>query len=156
MAALAATAGLACGGLRNQVANDSSAWLTGGVRVTGSTPREQVIIQPDSAGDPLEVVGEYRAELIRLTGAQVRARGVVRDDGRFEVSEYEILEIAGGVPIVGTLASEDGDLVIRSESAEPLRLRDAPDRLRAEIGSLVWVLVDPNGRVTGYGVIRQR
>ena len=78
-------------------------------------------------------------------------------DRLFEVSRYEILLIAGQVPTVGLLevASEDAVYVLRP-AGDRVELRGAPSDLRAQSGAMVWVILDANGVVKGYGVIRER
>ncbi len=159
IAASAMMALAACGGGDNAPApEERPATFTGQVRVTGNTPLEQVIIVPsDSAAAALEVRGALRPELRRLGGAEVRATGRVHGDRLFEVSRYEILLIAGQVPTVGLLevASEDAVYVLRP-AGDRVELRGAPSDLRAQSGAMVWVILDANGVVKGYGVIRER
>ena len=60
-----AIAATGCGGAGSAPApsNDSTVTVTGHVRLAGSTPLEQVMIQPeDSTRAELEAVGEYQGE----------------------------------------------------------------------------------------------
>jgi len=131
--------------------------VTGRVRIAGSTPLEQVLIEPqDSAASSLEVSGDYRVELRRLSGAVVRATGTLAGPGHLRVSEYEILEIAGHVPVVGTLELEDGRVAVVPATGAPVEVRAAPAELLERAGAKVWVILDANGEVKGYGIIRER
>jgi hypothetical protein len=130
--------------------------VTGRVRVAGSTPLQQVMIQPeDSSQAELEVVGEYRAELERLSGAVVQATGTLSDGGRLSVTRYEILEVAGHVPLVGTVEVRRSDVTLVTEDGDRVKLLHVPGLLTMA-GAKVWVIRDPDGVVTGYGVIRER
>ena len=128
--------------------------VAGLVRVTGSTPREQVIIEPADA-EPIEVRGELRVELLRLDGARVEASGTRRASGYLDVADYEILEIAGFRPVVGILTVNDDDLAVRTRAGESVAVREAPADLKAQDGAKVWVILDENGVLQGYGVIRE-
>jgi hypothetical protein len=115
-----------------------------------------VLIEPEGmtrAG--VEVRGEYRDELIRLTGAEVRATGTYSGT-RIVVSEYEILEIAGQKPVVGVLELTEGGMYILTSTDSAVKIIDVPEELAAQHGGKVWVILDPTGVVQGYGVIRER
>jgi hypothetical protein len=127
------------------------------VRVAGSTPLERVLIEPDepeAAG--VEVSGELRPELKRLTGAKIQASGTFSASGRFVVSGYTILEISGHVPTVGVLDVEGNSARLLVDEGEPLLLQRSPAELLALDGAKVWIVLDPSGSVTGYGIIRER
>ncbi|UCC72611.1 MAG: hypothetical protein JSV86_19985 [Gemmatimonadota bacterium] len=127
------------------------------MRVTGSTPFEQVLIDPGrQPDDVVEVQGEYTAELRNLLGAIVRASGVLSTANRLEVTSYEVLEIVGQVPVVGLLEIVDGRAILRSGSGEPVQLHAVPAVLRAHNGAKVWVVLDSTGAVKAYGIIRER
>jgi hypothetical protein len=129
--------------------------VTGRVRVAGSTPFVQVLIEPaDSAATAVEVRGDLRAELARLQGARVEARGV-RSDSAFLVSEYRVLEIAGHAPLVGTLEIVEARVVLHT-AAGPRELSNVPAALRDRPGAKVWVIVDDHGEVSAYGILRER
>ena len=160
MIALAAVlSASACGGGGNAPAPalaEADTTVTGRVRVAGSTPLQQAMIQPeDSSQAELEVVGEYRAELERLSGAIVRATGTLSDGGRLSVARYEILEVAGHVPLVGIVEVTPADVTLVTEDGERVKLLRVPGLLEMA-GAKVWVIRDPDGAVTGYGVIRER
>ncbi len=147
----------ACGaGGGSPAPQDASDGVTGRVRVAGNTPFEQVLIEPDVASDAVEVRGEYRDELRHLSGATVRASGSFSGEHRFEVSGYEILKIAGQEPFVGVLDLREGDLLVRSVDGEVKQIRSPSAELVALAGAKVWVILDSNGAMKGYGVIRER
>jgi len=114
------------------------------------------MIQPeDSAGVEVELVGDLKAELERLSGAVLRVAGTLNDGGSLGVSRYEILEIAGHVPVVGRVEVRGSEVVLVSETGETLNIQDT-EELEALDGAKVWVILDSKGTVTGYGVIRKR
>lgn len=158
---IALTAALAlpgCGRRGSTPAPDQATTsVSGRVRIAGSTPLEQVLIEPgDTAAPSLEVSGDYRQELRRLSGAKVRASGTLAGPGQLRVSEYEILEIAGHVPLVGILAAEDGRAAVLPAGGARVEVRAAPPELLEQAGAKVWVILDANGEVKGYGIIRER
>jgi hypothetical protein len=127
------------------------------VRVAGSTPLERVLIEPEEPeATGVEVSGDLRPELKRLTGAKVEASGTFSASGRFNVSEYKILEISGQVPRVGVLEVDGKDARIVTEGGERVFLDGPPEELIALNGAKVWVVLDSSGSVTGYGIIRER
>jgi hypothetical protein len=130
--------------------------VVGHIRLAGSTPLEQVLIKPEGADDvELIITGPYRDELHRLSGAKVRAIGS-RVDDNLSVSSYEIQEIGGHTPVVGTLEVRDGVISILQARGAPVILETIPARLLVQAGAKVWVILDANGAVAGYGVIRER
>ena len=125
--------------------------VVGRVRVAGATPAPLVILEVED-GRSFEVRGEPRLELLRLSGATVRLTG--KGDGRvLRASDYEILEIAGRQPIVGTLEAADTRMWIRRADGERVRLQSVPQELKARSGSKVWVILDSEGAVKGYGIL---
>ncbi len=131
--------------------------MTGRVQVVGATPLEQVVIEPlDSAQAAIETRGPYREELRRLSGATVRAAGAMSSARQMLVQEYEILEIAGHVPRVGTVEVAGDRLMLRAEDGVTIEAKNAPAELFRHPGAKVWVILDSTGAVTGYGIIRER
>ncbi len=134
--------------------------VTGRVRVAGSTPFEQVLIEPaDTAQSAVEAAGEYRDELRRLAGAKVRATGRLTAApmaDRLAVSDYSILEIAGHTPYVGTLEVGATGAAVRTADGVGRPMTGAPAELLKHAGAKVWVILDSNGAVKGYGIIRER
>jgi hypothetical protein len=127
------------------------------VRIAGSTPFEQVLIERgDTAALALQVSGDYRGELRRLSGAVVRAMGTLAGPGQLRVSEYEILEIAGHVPVVGILETATGHVAVVRASGARVEVHAVPPELLEQAGAKVWVILDANGEVKGYGIIRER
>jgi len=108
----------------------------------------------DSTRAELEVIGAYRSELKRLSGAMVRATGQLSNE-RLSVSAYEILEIAGQVPLVGEVEVSGMNLSIITDQGEELALPRVPELMTLD-GAKAWVILDSSGAVTGYGVIRER
>ncbi len=157
--ALVAALGLgACGGKGGtpEPAEKASS-VAGRVRVAGSTPLERVLIEPEEPeATGVEVSGDLRPELKRLTGARIEASGTFSASGRFVVSEYTTLEISGHVPTVGVLEVEGNSARVVTDEGERLLLQGPPAELLALDGAKVWVVLDSSGSVTGYGIIRER
>ncbi len=150
-------AAAACGPGGAPAPLQEAASVVGRVQLVGATPFERVVIErADSAVRHVEVRGEYREELRRLTGAKVRASGPLAAEGRLMVEEYEILEIAGHVPVVGRLEMRGGKAYVQPQRGEPVEARAAPAELLQHHGAKVWVILDSTGAVTGYGIIRER
>lgn len=155
MALAAAFATLGCGGGDTTPAPAASSdTVVGSVRLAGSTPLQQVMIQPADSSSELTAVGPHKTGLENLEGARVRVWGTV-SDGRVSVTDYEILEIRGHVPLVGELAVRDSQVVLRTDPGQEVRLLEVPKLLTLD-GARVWVILDSTGVVNAYGVIRQR
>jgi hypothetical protein len=112
------------------------------------------MIEPADA-DPVEVRGELRNELLRLDGAQVEASGTRTASGHLDVGDYAVVEIAGFQPVVGILTLVGDDLAVSTQAGDVVVVRQAPADLKAQAGAKVWVILDENGVVQGYGVIRE-
>jgi hypothetical protein len=152
----AALVTVACGGGNAKPApSQDQVNLTGRVRLAGSTPLEAVMIQPEDSTMEVELVGELKEELERLSGAEVWVTGVRKEGGGLAVARYEILEIAGHVPLVGLVRVRGATVALVTDAGETLRMQDTPELLTLD-GAKVWVLLDSKGAVTGYGVIRER
>lgn len=114
------------------------------------------MIQPeDSAAVEVELVGDLKAELERLSGSKVRVTGTRTEGGGLAVSHYEILEIAGHVPVVGVVEVQGSSVTLMTDAGETLSVQGAPELLTLD-GAKVWVILDSKGAVTGYGIIRKR
>ncbi|MGD8700308.1 MAG: hypothetical protein PVJ43_13515 [Gemmatimonadales bacterium] len=148
----------ACGGKsRDPEPAEGAATRTGRVRVAGSTPLERVLLEPEEPeATAIEIAGDLRPELKRLTGARVQVTGTTSSSGRLRVSEYAILEISGHKPVVGMLEVEASEASVVDAEGGRWRLRDAPAELMAHDGAKVWVVLNTNGVVTGYGILRER
>ncbi len=162
---LALAAGVACGSNKNAGSGSSDMARADGeetrggkVRVTGSTPFETVVLEGDSpGGSALELRGDYRDELKALDGATVRVTGSVADGNILLVSSYEIVLIAGERPIVGVLEVNAEDQVeLRTSDGEVIRLKGLPAELGGRAGAKIWAILDSDGQVVAYGVIRDR
>jgi hypothetical protein len=137
----------------------SSQELSGKVFVTGSKPHTSVTLVPPGA-QAVTLVGNLRRELARLSGAEVRVRGV--EGGKapaasFEVESYDVTRIDGEVPQVGVLAYVRGSLTLLG--ADTLALSNVPEDLRTHMGSKVWIVgPNENGKIVvqSYGILRER
>ncbi len=114
------------------------------------------MIQPqDTTAPEVELVGEMRPELEKLSGAKVRIAGVRAESGRLTVSHYQILEVAGHVPVVGIVRVQDANVTVTTDSGETLSVQGAAELLAFD-GAKVWVILDAKGALTGYGILRKR
>jgi hypothetical protein len=123
----------------------------------GADPMVMVVVRPAQSA-PVRVEGSLAAEVGRVTGATVALYGEVRADGPWRTivaTAYEILAINGQRPHVGVLMVDGAD--VRLEGDSTLRLEGAPDALRREHGSKVYI-IGPERRgvlpVVSFGVIR--
>lgn len=149
---------MACGGKGGtpEPAVDG-ATVVGRVRIAGSTPLERVLVEPDEPGGvALEVIGDLRPEIKRLSGAQVKVSGELVTADRLRVTGYTILDISGRKPIVGILDVEGESVELIDDEGGRTPLRDPPAQLLAQNGAKVWVVLNTDGVVIGYGIIRER
>lgn len=133
--------------------------LEGTVRQVGNTPFVRTVVRGDEAS--ATVVGELGEELARVSGARVRVWGAYREEGggpgpQLEATGYEILSVDGSEPTVGVL-HHDGDrgYYLATERGADVALAGVPDRLGAQVGGKVWVVLGENGGVQRYGVLRE-
>lgn len=111
--------------------------LTGRVGLAGSAPVDvRVRLQP-AQGPSVWVDGPLRAEIGRLTGAQVEVRGRL-DAGTFTAHAYRIVSVDGRPVVMGTVeAAAAGGLRLRTGDGRTVRLGSPPAEIRA--GQKVWV-----------------
>jgi hypothetical protein len=122
--------------------------------VAGGTDHEPVTSLQRPDAPPLIVTGPLASELRRLAGATVEVRGAVSGVARrtIHVESYEIVEIDGARPTVGTVLS-GGRL---AAGADTLHLLDPPAGL--PVGGRVWVTGerrDGRLRVASWGIIAE-
>jgi hypothetical protein len=134
---------------------------TGRIVISGTADAPMTMLSIDDGSYLL--TGRFEAELRQLSGALVRVDGTPASaDARprfvpFNVTRYEILEIDGERPVVGTLAVRDGVWWI--DGTRTLRLSTVPEPLRVHDGALVWIVgdeADGTLDVRFFGVIRTR
>jgi hypothetical protein len=107
-------------------------------------------------GKSLALTGSLTSELAQLVGARVSVRGVVAATPPpittgLRVHSYDIVEVAGGHPIVGILKEAGGVLFVDS-----LRLAEVPPELRGKSGTKIWVVGRQGSGgfvITSYGVL---
>lgn len=110
-------------------------------------------------GRNVTLVGDLQGELARLSGAEVRVHGLQREKssvGGFDVKRYDILEVDGEVPRVGTLRARDGILWL--DGHDTVEVLAPPVDLRARDGAKVWIVGYPAGErlaVQSYGILRE-
>ena len=123
-------------------------------QLTGNAPVVLVTLTT-AEGRSVDLTGDLRGELRNLTGAEVAVRGRLASARDFQVMSYEIRAIDGQQPLVGTVAYRDGEYWLDAD--ESVRLVNASEGLRAQVGAKVWIL--GRAMVDGvypqtYGVIR--
>ncbi len=141
----------------------STETIEGLVRVAGTAEANWLaLVTPDTS---LRIVGPLETDLRALEGARLRAVGAGHEDTGggegFHVTDYDVLEIDGEAPVVGTLLRVDGDFWI----AEPdsvgggrLQLIGVPSAIGEATGGKIWVVGIRGSseiRVQSYGVIRR-
>ncbi len=143
--ALAACSGSGGG---NQMAATAPETLVGEVQLTGNAPVVLVTLTT-AEGRSVDLTGDLRGELRNLTGAEVAVWGRLTSARDFQVMSYEIRAIDGQQPLVGTVAYRDGEYWLDAD--ESVRLVNASEGLRAQVGAKVWIL----GRAMADGVYPQ-
>lgn len=111
-------------------------------------------------GRLLQVTGERAGEIARLTGAEVELRGfegAAAPRPTFDALAYRVLSVNGLPALTGTLAVEQGRVVLHLEDGERLTLRGADSLAEGRTGAKVWVTGERDGSVlvvASLGVIR--
>ena len=103
---------------------------------------------------------EMREELRRLASARVHVQGERIEsypaDG-LDVHRYEVLEVDGQRPHVGTLEWGEGDELLLRDNRRALPIHAAPEALREHVGAKVWIvgeMWEGRLRLSSYGIIR--
>jgi hypothetical protein len=131
----------------------------GTVRVVGPAESAEAILHGATAS--VGLTGPLVGELRRLSGATLRVIGTPRNNSAplppraVLVDDYEVLEVDGQRPLVGTVLSRDGHVWLAGRDTVEL-VAATPD-LAARSGAKVFVLGEREGdrlRVKSYGVIR--
>lgn len=143
-------------GHTDEIAPDTLVY-TGVVAQSGSSVTPMVVLEQDGA-DAVRLGGALLPELERIAGGTVRVSGhwTAVNGGSLDVVDYEILNIAGGVPVVGVLEDRAGELWLRG--AQSVRLLDPPTELRDRIGARAWIVGESDGgglRLQSYGIIAE-
>ncbi len=138
----------------NRMAAMGPETLVGKIQLTGTAP-VVIVTLTTPEGRSVDLTGDLRGELRNLTGAEIAVWGRLATPHDFQVTSYEIRAIDGQQPLVGTLAYRDGEYWLDAE--ESVRLVNASEGLRSQVGAKVWIL--GRGMVDGvypqtYGVIR--
>lgn len=129
-----------------------------GVVVQSGTRIEPAVVLEREDGESVRLAGALAPEIARLAGGTVRVVGhaSAEHSRAFDVAEYELLEIAGGVPLVGVLETRSGELWL--VGAEHVQLLQPPAELRQMPGARVWIVGETDGdgiRLQSYGVIAE-
>jgi hypothetical protein len=135
--------------------------VTGVVRVTGSDPLAQLVVQPEG-GEPTALVGPLQSELHQTVGVEVRITGIPADPAppsrsALEVLFYETVAL-NGMPAHTGVIERSGDEFRLVTRGRRWTLLNPPDQLRQSVGAKVWVAGDSSGealRVSAYGIIKR-
>lgn len=125
--------------------------LRGIVVEVGSVPVTSIVIRPQGER-PVTITGTLEPEIARAVGAEVWASGRRTAEG-MEVERYAVRSVDGQGAIDGTLVAEGGALFIET-SAGRRRIARPPQALRGMTGARVWLVGEPEGSITSYGVLR--
>lgn len=130
--------------------------VEGTVRQVGNMPFQRTVVE--SEGETVTVVGPLQAELTRLVGARVRVAGETGGSGPFgpemQVAAYEVVAVDGESPYVGRLVRDAEGYALETAVGGTLRLGVVPARFSELVGGRVWVIVDEQGTVLRYGILR--
>jgi hypothetical protein len=111
--------------------------LAGRVALAGSAPADVRVTLHPARGPSVWIDGPLRAEIGRLTGAQVEVRGRL-NAGTFTADGYRIVSVDGRPVLMGTVeAAEGGGLRLRTDDGRTVRLGSPPPEIR--VGHKVWV-----------------
>lgn len=129
--------------------------VEGRARLVGTrTLSRTLIVTAD--GVSIVVTGAYAAEIGRLAGAEVRVTGSAGETAAgptIEATSYEVLSVDGDPVTIGTLRSDESGHYLESRGQTVRVAAVSGDLARLE-GALVWVVLDENGGVSRYGVLR--
>lgn len=137
--------------------------LTGKVRVVGTSQFPVVVLttaDKDIAldGALLPEIHQLQRMTLSVTGTPMPKNGLYE---RLDVTDYAILDAGGGVkPLLGTLADQDGKLVLKAGTDAPVTLdghEKTLAKLRASIGGKAWVAgetSDAGLRVKRFGILK--
>jgi len=126
--------------------------LRGTVRVVGSEPLTQVVLEPAGGGAAVALEGE-RAVLQRLAAIEVMVAGDAETPGRFRVARVAVRS-ANGVPAVdGVLAREGDRWVLATADGRRLPVPHLPEALRDHAGARVWLAGPLDRAPDSFGVI---
>jgi len=129
--------------------------VEGRARRVGTRTLARTLIETTDGGS-IVVTGAYAAEIGRLAGAEVRVTGSAGGTEAapaIEATSYEILSVDGDPVTIGTLRSDGSGHYLESRG-QTVRVGAVSGDLARLEGSLVWVVLDENGGVSRYGILR--
>jgi len=128
---------------------------SGIIRQVGNAPFTHTILDREEA---IVITGSYEPEIRRLIGAEVRVTGrrVAGDfpGATLEAMSYEILSVEGERPLLGTLELDEDGFHLTTPEGTSVRLAAVSETLTGSAGSRIWVILDANGGVAQYGILR--
>jgi hypothetical protein len=144
----------------NERAAPNTVRYTGQILVTGTEGTVRPSLHVD--GRPaVALLGTLSDELRNLSGARVSVEGTPAPSGLGEainVVSYEVVEVNGQKPYVGTLVRSGNDYSVQ-QAGTSIRLERLPAGLIDRTGAKVWVtgvLAAGRLQVQSYGIIRPR
>ncbi len=127
-------------------ARETSVTLEGEVTLTGSGPLEERIVLADAGGSFCTLrSSKLEYELRSLAGHRVRVTGRLlgktSGDPEFLVESYSLMPMNGRQPIIGTLRSPEGELVLVESGSKSAYRLGGPltEALRSFVGFKVWI-----------------
>lgn len=160
---LLVAAGCARSGDDGEAAPIAPRALTGTAQVVGTDVESWV--QFRSEAETVRVVGDLAPEVAALQGYRIRIVGTSADDPgpvpAFRVTDYDLVEVHGRTPVVGTLLRVGSDFWIAepdSVGGERLQLIGVAASIGEATGGKIWVVGTRGSseiRVQSYGVIRR-
>ena len=148
----------AMGALLSLLAVEPSA-MTGTISVFRQGPVAGVELRAES-GDRVKLKGAFTNELKRLNSYRVWVSGTLVE-GALQVEKYNLLEVGGIRPILGTLVLLPEGFALSDGPGKPTLLAVPPKtsrKLRGQVGATLWVTgrFDEQGVLTvqRYGLIK--
>ncbi len=132
-------------------ADTGASRVVGTIRVVGSAPFPQVVVDVASQRD-IVVTGPLRSEIQRLSGARVEVIGEMKNH-EIAATGYRVRSVDGRPAVAGTVHRRDDEVWLRTPDGQMIRLEGATDHL--EDGARVWVQGDARMRIHTTGVISE-
>jgi hypothetical protein len=128
--------------------------LRGTVRVVGSEPATQVVLEPAGGGASVTLQGQ-RAVLLRLSGLEVAVEGEPEAPSRFRVARVTVRAANGIAAVDGVLAREGGGYVLRTPDGRRVAVPHLPEALAGRVGARVFLAGPLDRHPDSFGVIEE-
>lgn len=128
--------------------------LRGTIAVVGAEPTTVVTLRPRSGTREIQLSGQDRSALGRLSGVDVWVSGELDSArGRMEVHRFEVRSVDGIPAADGVLEMEDERAVLVRPDGQRLRINNPPNALLQHVGTRVWVSGNLDEEPVAFGVI---